>query len=57
MLPHTALAVTTLPNDSGLLVRILGMETEPVKKLMRKICSVTRSCVKGKPLPNEFPWR
>ena len=54
---HTALAVTTLPNDSGLLVRILGMETEPVKKLMRKICSVTRSCVKGKPLPNEFPWR
>lgn len=54
---NTAIGITTLPNDSGLLVRILGIEAGPVKKLMRHICSITRTCVKGKPLPNEFPWR
>ena len=54
---HLALGVTRLPNDCGLLIKILGKETAPVKESARKICSIVRQVVKGKPLPEEFPWR
>ena len=53
----TALGITTLPNECGLLIRILGPEASPVKEKAREICSIVRQCVKGKPLPQEFPWR
>lgn len=53
----TALGVTRLPNDSGLLVKILGMEAQPVKRAARAVCSLVRQTIKGKPLPEEFPWR
>lgn len=52
-----AAGITHLPNDAGLLYKVLGAETEPVKRLVRAFCSVVRSEVKGKPLPEEFPWR
>lgn len=54
---NTALGITTLPNNCGLLVKILGKQTSPVKEKAREICSIVRSVVKGKPLPKEFPWR
>lgn len=49
--------ITHLPNDAGLLFKVLGMETGPVKKLVRSFCSTVRKVVKGKPMPPEFPWR
>lgn len=52
-----AAGVTRLPNDSGLLFKVLGMEPGPVKKIVREFCSSVRQEIKGKPLPNEFPWR
>lgn len=52
-----ACGITRLPNDAGLLFKILGMELGPVKKLARKFCSDAREVVKGRPLPPEFPWR
>jgi len=52
-----AAGITRLPNGSGLLYRILGAETEPVKRLARAFCSAVRHEVKGRPLPEEFPWR
>lgn len=52
-----AAGITRLPNESGLLYKVLGAETGPVKKLIREFCSVVRLEVKGKPLPEEFPWR
>lgn len=59
--PHfnndTALGITTLPNECGLSVKILGKEAAPVKEKAREICSIVRGVVKGKPLPKEFPWR
>lgn len=52
-----AQGLTRLPNDAGLLFKALGMEAGPVKKLVRKFCSAARQAIKGKPLPDEFPWR
>lgn len=52
-----AAGITHLPNGAGLLFKVLGMETGPVKKVVREFCSKVRQQVKGKPLPQEFPWR
>lgn len=52
-----AAGITHLPNDAGLLYKVLGMEPGPVKKVVREFCSRVRMAVKGKPLPHEFPWR
>lgn len=52
-----AVGITHLPNDSGLLFKVLGMEPGPVKKIVREFCSKVRMIVKGKPVPPEFPWR
>lgn len=52
-----AAGITYLPNDSGLLFKVLGMEPGPVKKIVREFCSTVRQQVKGRPMPKEFPWR
>lgn len=52
-----AAGITRLPSGCGLLYKVLGDESEPVKKLVRGFCSAVRSEVKGKTLPDEFPWR
>lgn len=52
-----AAGITYLPNDAGLLYKVLGMEPGPVKKMVRDFCSSVRMTVKGKPVPPEFPWR
>ncbi len=52
-----ALGITRLPNGCGVLCRILGDDTQAVKRLVRDCCSTVRLAVKGRPLPEEFPWR
>lgn len=52
-----ALGITHLPSKAGLLVKVLGMEPGPVKKLVREVCSKVREAVKGVPMMEEFPWR
>lgn len=54
---HIAAGITHLPNNAGLLFKVLGMEPAPVKKLIREFCSKVRMSVKGHPVPPEFPWR
>lgn len=54
---NTALGINRLPNDCGLIIKIMGTETSPVKELTREICSIVRQEIKGRPLPKEFPWR
>lgn len=54
---NLAAGITHLPNDAGLLYKVVGMEPAPVKKLVREFCSTVRMAVKGKPVPAEFPWR
>ncbi len=53
----TALGVVRLPNSSGLLLRILGNESQRVKQIVREICSEVRKEIKGVGLANDFPWR
>lgn len=52
-----AVGITRLPNNAGLLYKVLGMEPGPVKKMVRSFCSLVRLAVKGKAVPEEFPWR
>lgn len=52
-----AAGITHLPNGSGLLFKVLGMEPGPVKKVVRQFVSTVRKAIKGVPLPDEFPWR
>lgn len=52
-----AAGITHLPNRCGLLYKALGRETGPVKRLVREFCSAVRLEVRGRPLPEEFPWR
>lgn len=52
-----AAGITRLPNASGLNYKVLGDDTGAVKRLVRSFCSDVRQCVKGRPLPEEFPWR
>lgn len=52
-----AAGITHLPNEAGLLFKVLGMEPGPVKEVVRNFCSTVRMAIKNKPLPPEFPWR
>lgn len=52
-----AVGITRLPNHAGLLLKVMGMETEPVKKVVREFASTVRMAVKGHPLLPDFPWR
>lgn len=52
-----AAGITKLPNKAGVLFKVLGMETGPVKKAVREFCSTVRESVKGIPVAEEFPWR
>lgn len=54
---HLAAGITRLPEDAGLLFKVLGMEPGPVKAVVRDFCSQVRMAVKGVPIPPEFPWR
>ncbi|MDE7380584.1 MAG: urease accessory protein UreD [Muribaculaceae bacterium] len=49
--------ITHLPNNAGILYKVVGMEPGPVKQKVREFCSTVRKIVKGHPVPEEFPWR
>lgn len=52
-----AVGISHLPQGAGLIFKVLGKETQPVKQIIREFGSVVRMQVKGKPLPEEFIWR
>jgi hypothetical protein len=45
-----------LPNDAGLVYKVLGMETEPVKAKVRAFWDLVRQEVAGAPIPAARPW-
>ena len=45
-----------LPHDAGLVYKVLGMETEPVKAKVRAFWSLVRRQVLGAPVPAVRPW-
>lgn len=52
-----AIGITRLPNNAGLIYKVLGQENEQVKRQVRYFCSIVRESIKGKPLMDDFPWR
>ncbi|MDR3621858.1 MAG: urease accessory protein UreD [Paludisphaera borealis] len=52
-----AAGASRLPNDAGLIFKVLGMETEPVRAKVREFWSLVRPEVAGFPVPPEFAWR
>lgn len=54
---HLAVGISYLPNKSGLIFKVLGKETQPVKRIIRAFGSIVRMQIKGKPLPEEFIWK
>jgi urease accessory protein len=45
-----------LPNDAGLVYKVLGMETQPVKAKIRAFWDLVRREVVGVPAPAPRPW-
>ena len=52
-----AVGITHLPEKSGLILKILSKETQPVKHFIREFCSAVRMQIKNRPVPDEFVWR
>ncbi|MGW4500538.1 urease accessory protein UreD [Micromonospora sp. NPDC004336] len=52
-----ATAVSRLPNDAGLVFKVLGQETEPVRAAVRDFCVAAREEVTGRTFPPAFSWR
>lgn len=53
----TAVGVAFLPCHCGLICRVLGVDTQRVKSIVRSLCSLVRQTVKNRKLPADFPWR
>jgi urease accessory protein len=54
---QTASGASRLPNDAGLVFKVLGMETEPVRAKLREFWCLVRTYVTGKGLMKEPLWR
>ena len=52
-----AFGACRLPNDAGLIYKILGRETAQVKAKLREFWGVVRREVTGADLPPPFLWR
>jgi urease accessory protein len=52
-----AAGANRLPNDAGLSYTVLGMESEPVRAMVRDFWSTARLVVTGRPAPARFGWR
>jgi urease accessory protein len=46
-----------LPNDAGLVFKVLGQESQPVRAKVREFWSLVRHTVTGAPVLPEFLWR
>jgi urease accessory protein len=52
-----AFGACRLPNDTGLIFKVLGRETAPVKAKVREFWSIVREEVTGARIPPPFLWR
>jgi urease accessory protein len=52
-----AWGASRLPNDAGLVFKVLGTESAPVKAKVRAFWSLARRTVLGADVPREFLWR
>lgn len=54
---QVASGVSRLPNDAGLIFKVLGKEVKPVRERIHEFWRVVRKVVKGAELPDPFLWR
>ena len=54
---HVAYGACRLPNDAGLIFKVLGRETEQVKAKVRELWAIAREEITGTALPPPFFWR
>ncbi|MBP0121522.1 MAG: hypothetical protein ITD36_04050, partial [Nitrospira sp.] len=54
---HWAAGASRLPNDAGLIFKVLGQESEPVQAKVREFWSIVRQTVTGAPVLPKFVWR
>lgn len=54
---HLAAGLSRLPNDAGLIYRVLATESGIVRTKVREFLSLVRPQVTGFAVPSEFPWR
>jgi urease accessory protein len=52
-----AAGASLLPNDAGLIYKVLGQDAETVKRKIRDFWSIVRPEVAGYPVPDQFLWR
>ena len=52
-----AAGASRLPNDAGLVFKVLGQESEPVQAKVREFWSIVRQTVTGAPVLPKFVWR
>jgi len=52
-----AAGLSKLPNDAGLVFKVLGQESEPVQAKVREFWSIVRQTVTGAPVLPKFVWR
>jgi urease accessory protein len=52
-----AAGASRLPNDAGLIYKVVGMETAPVRARIREFWSMVRPEVVGARVPRQFAWR
>lgn len=55
--PRAISGVCRLPNDAGLMLRAVGMETYDVRAEVRRFWQIVREEARGRTLPQEFLWR
>ena len=54
---HAHVSACRLPNDAGLLFKVLGRETAPVKAKVEEFWGVAREEIAGAFLPAPLRWR
>jgi urease accessory protein len=54
---RVAAGLSRLPNDAGLIYRVLAKESGIVRAKVREFLSLVRPQVTGFAVPSEFPWR
>jgi urease accessory protein len=55
--PPLAAGASRLPNQAGLIYKVLGRDTEPVRAKVREFCALARHAVVGRVLPPAPSWR
>ncbi|MBB3772724.1 urease accessory protein [Angulomicrobium tetraedrale] len=55
--PRAISGVCRLPNDAGLMLRAVGVETYDVRNEVRRFWRIVREEARGRTLPQEFLWR